>query len=234
MASPGRTRCQRFLGVLVTFASLIAAGGVEILVAESRRGESVMSRLPNRLPPGNRAAPTAVSVQARHGHRSGPRRAPHRADARSVRGRHHRGTAHARRGQPAPVAHGIRRRLPGPGGCGAPAGTCLPGLARAAGSTPPRRRAETDQGAHRDGPFGLVHVVRDAHIRSVAEVSAELRAVKTDPISTATGRLLGTVAPARRRLRHRAAHPRVPCRRCRRTQQASMRCRRPRRSARRP
>ena len=45
------------------------------------------------------------------------------------------------------------------------------------------------------GPFGLVHVVRDADIRSVAEISAELRAVKTDPASTTTGRLLDTVAP---------------------------------------
>jgi pyruvate/2-oxoglutarate dehydrogenase complex dihydrolipoamide acyltransferase (E2) component len=45
------------------------------------------------------------------------------------------------------------------------------------------------------GPFGLVHVVRDADIRSVAEISAELRAVKTDPASTTTGRLLNTVAP---------------------------------------
>lgn len=46
-----------------------------------------------------------------------------------------------------------------------------------------------------DGPFGLVHVVRDADIRSVAEISAELRAVKADPGSTTTGRLLNTVAP---------------------------------------
>jgi pyruvate/2-oxoglutarate dehydrogenase complex dihydrolipoamide acyltransferase (E2) component len=47
-----------------------------------------------------------------------------------------------------------------------------------------------------DGPFGLVHVVRDADIRTVAEVSAELRAVKTAPGSTTTGRLLNTTAPA--------------------------------------
>ncbi len=45
------------------------------------------------------------------------------------------------------------------------------------------------------GPFGLVHVVRDADLRSVAEISAELRAVKTDPATTTTGRLLSTVAP---------------------------------------
>ncbi|MDT4973181.1 MAG: hypothetical protein QOG22_3324 [Pseudonocardiales bacterium] len=47
-----------------------------------------------------------------------------------------------------------------------------------------------------DGPFGLVHVVRDADVRSVAEIGSELRAVKADPASTTTGRLLNTVAPA--------------------------------------
>lgn len=46
-----------------------------------------------------------------------------------------------------------------------------------------------------DGPFGLVHVVRDADIRSVAEISAELRAVKPDPGSTTNGRLLDGLAP---------------------------------------
>jgi pyruvate/2-oxoglutarate dehydrogenase complex dihydrolipoamide acyltransferase (E2) component len=46
------------------------------------------------------------------------------------------------------------------------------------------------------GPFGLVHVVRDADLRSVAEISAELRAVKADAVATTTGRLLNTLAPA--------------------------------------
>ena len=50
------------------------------------------------------------------------------------------------------------------------------------------------------GPFGLVHVVRDADVRTVAEISAELRAVKTDSATTATGRLLGTVAPTAGRI----------------------------------
>jgi pyruvate/2-oxoglutarate dehydrogenase complex dihydrolipoamide acyltransferase (E2) component len=50
------------------------------------------------------------------------------------------------------------------------------------------------------GPFGLVHVVRDADIRSVSEISAELRAVKTDPATTTTGRLLNTVAPTAGRI----------------------------------
>ena len=46
------------------------------------------------------------------------------------------------------------------------------------------------------GPFGLVHVVRDADIRGVAEISADLRAVKTDAASTTAGRLLSSLAPA--------------------------------------
>jgi pyruvate/2-oxoglutarate dehydrogenase complex dihydrolipoamide acyltransferase (E2) component len=43
------------------------------------------------------------------------------------------------------------------------------------------------------GPFGLVHVVRDADVRDVAGISAELRAVKA---GSAGGHLLDTVAPA--------------------------------------
>jgi len=51
------------------------------------------------------------------------------------------------------------------------------------------------------GPFGLVHVVSDADVRSVADISAELRAVKTDPVTTTTtGRLLNTVAPVAGRI----------------------------------
>ncbi|MGH3368404.1 MAG: 2-oxo acid dehydrogenase subunit E2 [Nocardioidaceae bacterium] len=50
------------------------------------------------------------------------------------------------------------------------------------------------------GPFGLVHVVRDADVRTVAEISDELRAVKTDPAVTTTGRLLRTLAPAAGRI----------------------------------
>jgi pyruvate/2-oxoglutarate dehydrogenase complex dihydrolipoamide acyltransferase (E2) component len=44
------------------------------------------------------------------------------------------------------------------------------------------------------GPFGLVHVIRDADVRSVAEISAEIRAVKAHPSSTGNGRLLDTLA----------------------------------------
>jgi len=45
------------------------------------------------------------------------------------------------------------------------------------------------------GPFGLVHVVRDADVRSVASISTELRAVRTDHRTTGTGLLLDTVTP---------------------------------------
>jgi pyruvate/2-oxoglutarate dehydrogenase complex dihydrolipoamide acyltransferase (E2) component len=50
------------------------------------------------------------------------------------------------------------------------------------------------------GPFGLVHVVRDADIRGVGDISAELRAVKADAATTRTGRWLNTVAPAAGRI----------------------------------
>ena len=45
------------------------------------------------------------------------------------------------------------------------------------------------------GPFGLVHVVRDADIRGVADISTELRGVKADLTSTGTGRALQGLAP---------------------------------------
>ena len=45
------------------------------------------------------------------------------------------------------------------------------------------------------GQFGLVHVVRDADIRSVADISAELATVKTSPASTPSGLLLQRLAP---------------------------------------
>ncbi len=41
----------------------------------------------------------------------------------------------------------------------------------------------------------MVHVVRDADVRRVAEISAELHAVKSQPAITGTGRLLSTAAP---------------------------------------
>jgi pyruvate/2-oxoglutarate dehydrogenase complex dihydrolipoamide acyltransferase (E2) component len=45
------------------------------------------------------------------------------------------------------------------------------------------------------GPFGLVHVVRDADIRGVVDISTELRGVKADLTSTGTGRALQRLAP---------------------------------------
>ena len=45
------------------------------------------------------------------------------------------------------------------------------------------------------GPFGLVHVVRDADIRSVADISSELRSVKNHADTTTTGRLLTHLGP---------------------------------------
>jgi pyruvate/2-oxoglutarate dehydrogenase complex dihydrolipoamide acyltransferase (E2) component len=50
------------------------------------------------------------------------------------------------------------------------------------------------------GLFGLVHVVRDADVRGVGDISAELRSVKADATTTTTGRLLRTVAPAAGRI----------------------------------
>jgi pyruvate/2-oxoglutarate dehydrogenase complex dihydrolipoamide acyltransferase (E2) component len=46
-----------------------------------------------------------------------------------------------------------------------------------------------------EGDFGLVHVVRDADVRGVADITAQLRAAK-DPASTPTGRALTRFAPA--------------------------------------
>src|SRR3954451_6087712 len=45
------------------------------------------------------------------------------------------------------------------------------------------------------GPFGLVHVVRDADVRDISELSAELREVKAHPASTWPGRGVERLAP---------------------------------------
>lgn len=47
----------------------------------------------------------------------------------------------------------------------------------------------------RQGPFGLVHVVRDADIRNVADITAELRSVKSQPARTTRERMVHTIAP---------------------------------------
>jgi pyruvate/2-oxoglutarate dehydrogenase complex dihydrolipoamide acyltransferase (E2) component len=50
--------------------------------------------------------------------------------------------------------------------------------------------------ATEQGPFGLVHVVRDADVRAIPEISAELRAVQADATATASGRALQQLGPA--------------------------------------
>jgi pyruvate/2-oxoglutarate dehydrogenase complex dihydrolipoamide acyltransferase (E2) component len=45
------------------------------------------------------------------------------------------------------------------------------------------------------GFFGLPHVIRDADIRDVHDLTAELRRVKRDPSTSGTGRLLERVGP---------------------------------------
>jgi hypothetical protein len=50
------------------------------------------------------------------------------------------------------------------------------------------------------GPFGLVHVVRDADLRDVPDISDELRAVKADLDATGTGRMLRRFGPAAARV----------------------------------
>jgi pyruvate/2-oxoglutarate dehydrogenase complex dihydrolipoamide acyltransferase (E2) component len=50
------------------------------------------------------------------------------------------------------------------------------------------------------GPFPLAHVVRDADIRDVADLTTELHSVKTDPSASGSGRLLVRTAPLAARL----------------------------------
>ena len=50
------------------------------------------------------------------------------------------------------------------------------------------------------GPFGLPHVLRDADIRDVPDLTAELRRVKREPSATSIGRLLGQAAPVATRI----------------------------------
>lgn len=50
------------------------------------------------------------------------------------------------------------------------------------------------------GPFGLPHVLRDADIRSVPDLTAELHRVKRDPSTSRSGTWLERVAPAATRI----------------------------------
>jgi pyruvate/2-oxoglutarate dehydrogenase complex dihydrolipoamide acyltransferase (E2) component len=45
------------------------------------------------------------------------------------------------------------------------------------------------------GPFPLAHVVRDADVRDVPAITAELRRIKTDPFTSGGGRWLARAAP---------------------------------------
>lgn len=46
-----------------------------------------------------------------------------------------------------------------------------------------------------DGVFPMAHLVRDADIRSIAEISSEIRSVKSDPTRSRSGKLLRRMAP---------------------------------------
>lgn len=46
-----------------------------------------------------------------------------------------------------------------------------------------------------DGPLPVAHLVRDADVRSVADVSSELRAIKAAPATSRSGRLLRRAGP---------------------------------------
>jgi len=50
------------------------------------------------------------------------------------------------------------------------------------------------------GPFGLAHVLRDADVRNVPDLTAELHRVKRDPAASGTGGLLQRAAPAAARV----------------------------------
>jgi pyruvate/2-oxoglutarate dehydrogenase complex dihydrolipoamide acyltransferase (E2) component len=50
------------------------------------------------------------------------------------------------------------------------------------------------------GPVAMPHVLRDADIRAVPELTAELRQVKRDPTASFSGRLLERAAPAATRI----------------------------------
>lgn len=51
-----------------------------------------------------------------------------------------------------------------------------------------------------DGPFPLAHLVRDADVRDVADISAEIRAVQRNPLESRSGRLLDRYGPVAARI----------------------------------
>jgi 2-oxoacid dehydrogenases acyltransferase (catalytic domain) len=52
----------------------------------------------------------------------------------------------------------------------------------------------------RQGPFAIPHVLRDADVRGVPELTAELRRVKRDPSASPSGRWLDRAGPAATRI----------------------------------
>ena len=60
----------------------------------------------------------------------------------------------------------------------------------------------THDGRDRDpqGPFGLPHVLRDADIRGVPDLTAELRRVKREPSASGSGRWLERAEPVATRI----------------------------------
>jgi pyruvate/2-oxoglutarate dehydrogenase complex dihydrolipoamide acyltransferase (E2) component len=50
------------------------------------------------------------------------------------------------------------------------------------------------------GPFAIPHLLRDADVREVPDLTAELRRVKRDPSASSSGRLVGRAGPAATRI----------------------------------
>ena len=149
--------------------------------------------------PGARRHGATVPVQPPAGHRGRARRPPDRAHARAARRRHHQARRLLAEHDPplSLTAFVVASRRPGGG---RPSRRCTP-TATGAGGWSQHRHVDVQtliEVPTAQGPFGLVHVVRDADVRSVADISAELRAVKADPDTTGTGRMLTPVAPSRR------------------------------------
>lgn len=63
-----------------------------------------------------------------------------------------------------------------------------------------RTRLPAGQAASSLSPFALPHVLRDADVRGVPELTAELRQVKREPSASSSGRWLERAAPAATRV----------------------------------
>ena len=101
----------------------------------------------------------------------------------------------ARRARAAAVAHRVRRRLDRPSSGRA---SRVHAYRDWRGRLVEHRHVDVQtliEVPTSDGQFGMVHVVRDADVRTVSAISTELRAVKADSTTTRTGRLLDTSLP---------------------------------------